>query len=101
MTSTLFLLQDVDLGLELLVRSYGVRFSYNHTSLEFLLVDTSKEKTNVVTSFTLVEELAEHLNTGYNCLLWLVAKTDQLNLITYVYNTGFNSTGSNCTTAGD
>ena len=35
-----------------------------HTTLDILLVDTAEEETYVVAGFTLIEKLAEHLNTG-------------------------------------
>ena len=47
-TSTLFLLEDVDLSLEVLVRSDGAWLGDNLTSLDFLLVDTTEEKTYIV-----------------------------------------------------
>ena len=40
--------------------------SDNLTSLDLLLVDTAEEQTYVVSSLTLVENLAEHLDTGNN-----------------------------------
>jgi len=38
--------------------------SDNLTSLDLLLVDTAEEQTYVVSGLTLVEDLAEHLDTG-------------------------------------
>ena len=38
----------------------------NHTTLNFVLVDTTEEKTYVIAGFTLIEELTEHFNTS-NC----------------------------------
>ena len=66
--ATLFLLQDVDRSLELVVRLNYARMADNHTALDVLLVDTTEKETNVITSFALIEELAEHLDTGNNRL---------------------------------
>ena len=65
-TTTFLFLQYVDRSLEFLVRSDYTRVSDNHTTLDFLLVDTAEEETYVVTSFTLIEELTEHFNASYN-----------------------------------
>ena len=65
-TTTLFLLQHVDRCLEALVRSDNSGVSDNHTTLNVLLVDTTEQQTYVVTSFALVKNLAEHLNTSNN-----------------------------------
>ena len=48
------------------MRSDYTRVSDNHTTLDFRLIDTTEEKTYVITSFTFVEDLTEHLNTSYN-----------------------------------
>jgi hypothetical protein len=63
-TATFVFLQYVNLSLELFVRSDGVRVSDYLTTFNFLLVNATEEKTYVVTSFTCVKDLAEHLDTG-------------------------------------
>ena len=100
-TSTLFLLEDVDLSLEVLVRSDRARLGDNLTSLDFLLVDTTEEKTNVVSGLTLIEELAEHLDTCYNGVLRSVAEAYELNRIVDVDGTGLDTTCNNGSTASD
>ena len=60
-TTTLFLLEDIDLSEEVLVRSDGARFCDNLATLYFLLVDTAEEKTYVISSLTLIKELADCL----------------------------------------
>ena len=72
----------------------------HHTALNLLLVDTTEKQTYVVTSLTLIKELAEHLDTCNDRLL-ILAQTEQLNLITYVDNTSLDTTCSNSTTASD
>ena len=99
-TTTFFLLEDIDGSLELLVRLDNAGVSNHHTALDFSLVDTTEEETYVVTSFTLIKELAEHFNAGNHRLL-VFTKTEDLNFITDLNDTGFYTTGSNSTTASD
>jgi len=99
-TTTFFFLQDIDRSLELAVGLNNSGVADNHTTLDILLVDTTEEKTYVVTSFALIEELAEHFDTGYN-RLHVCAKTHDLNFVTNLHDTSFDTTGSNCTTTGD
>ena len=101
MTTTFFFLQDIHLSFEFRVRSYLTRVANNHTTFDFVFVDTTEEKTYVITSFTLIEKFAEHFHTGYNRFLTFCAETDNLNLITYFDNTSFDTTSSNSTTTGN
>ena len=100
-TSTLFLLEDVDLSLEVLVRSDGTRLGDDFATLNFLLVDTAEEKTYIVSGLTLIEELAEHLDTRYNGGLRLIAETYDLSRIVDVDGTGLDTSGNYGSTAGD
>ena len=100
-TSTLFLLEDVDLSLEVLVRSDGAWLGDNLTSLNLFLVDTTEEKTYIVSGLTLIEELAEHLDASDNCASWSVTETNELNRIVDVDCTGLDTTCNNGTTTGD
>ena len=99
-TTTFFLLEDVDRSLELLVGLDNTGVGDHHTTLDFLLVDTTEEETNVVTSFTLIEELAEHFHTSYNRLL-VFTETEDLNFVTNLNDTSFYTTSSNSTTTSD
>jgi hypothetical protein len=99
-TTTFFLLEDVDLSLEVIVGSYSAGLAENHTTLDFILVNTTEEETDVITGFTFIEELAEHFNTGNDSLL-ILTETEELNFVTYVNDTSFDTTGSNCATTGD
>ena len=101
MTSAFLFLEDVDLSGELSVRSDGARFSYNLTSLDILLVDTAEEKTNVVSSLSLIEELAEHLDTCNGGRPWSVTEADELNRIVHVDGTSLDTSGNNSSTASD
>ncbi len=95
------LLQDIDLSLEHSVRSDGLGLGHDLTSLDFLLVDTTEEETYVVTSLTLVEELAEHLDTGDDSVARLISETNELDRVADVDGTSLNTTGNDSTTASD
>ena len=98
-TATFLFLKDVDLSFELAVGLNNSRMADNHTTLDIFLIDTTEKKTYVITGFTLIEELTEHLNTGNN-RLEVSAKTHNLNFVTYLNDTSFDTTGSNSTTTG-
>ena len=100
-TATLFFLKYIDLSYELGVRSDGLRSGNNLTSLNFLLINTTEEKTYVITSLTLREEFTEHLNAGNYRGTRLIAETYELNGIVYVDGTSLDTTGNNGTTTGD
>ena len=63
-TATFFFLQNVDRSFELRVRFNLTGLTKNHTTFDFVLVDTTEQQTYVVTSFTLIQQLAEHFNTS-------------------------------------
>ena len=99
--ATFLFLQDVDLSLELSVRSDRTRFGNDHTALNLLLVDTAEQQTYIVAGLTLVEQLAEHLDTGAGRSQGLLLETYDLNGITYVDDTGLDTARYDGTTAGD
>ena len=99
-TATFFFLQDIDRSLELGVGLNDTGVADNHTALDVFLVDTTEEETNVVTGFTLIEELAEHFDTSYGGL-HVCAKTHNLNFVADLNDTGFDTTGGNSTTTGN
>ena len=101
MTTTFFLLQDVDRSLEARVRLNLTWLSDHHTTLDFVLVDTTEEKTNVITSLTFVKDLTEHFYARNNRLEVFGTKTDNLYFVTSVDDTRFDTTRSNCTTPRD
>ena len=100
MTTTLFLLQNVDRSLEVLVRLDLTRVAEYHTALDLVLVDTTEEQTNVIASFTLFEDLTEHLNTSYDTLL-VLTEAKELSLVAYLNATSLDTTSSNSTTTCD
>ena len=99
-TTALLFLEDINRSFELAVGLNNTRVADYHTTLDIFLIDTAEKQTNVVAGFALIEELAEHFNTGYN-RLHVSAETHDLNFVTYFYDTGFNTAGSNGTTTGD
>ncbi len=100
MTATFFFLEDVDRSLELVVGFDDTRVADYHTTLDVFLVDTTEEQTYVITGFTFVKNLTEHLNTG-NGGFEVSTKTHDLYFVTHFYNAGFDTAGSNCTTTCD
>ena len=100
-TTTFVFLQNVNLSCEVLVRMDSTRLCKHLTSLDLFLVDTTEKETYVVTSLTLIEEFAEHLDTGDDSLLRLFAKTNDFNFVTYVNNTCFDTTSCYSTTTCD
>ena len=99
-TTTLFLLQNVDRSLEVLVRLDLTRVAKYHTALDLVLIDTTEEKTYVIASFTLVENLTEHLNTSNDTLL-ILTEAKELCLVAYLNATSLDTTSSNSTTTCD
>src|SRR4051794_23735946 len=62
--ATLVLGQDVGLRLELGVRGDRARLDDDLAALDVLALDAAEEQTDVLTGLALVEQLAEHLDTG-------------------------------------
>src|SRR5690625_7308629 len=98
MTSTLILAQYINLALKTLVRGNRARLAKNHTALKLLLVDTTKKNSRIITSLTLIQQTAEHLNTGHNTAHGSLNNPYNLTLIVKHYHTTTNPTISTCTT---
>ena len=62
-TSTFLFLQDINLSLELIVRFNLSWVADNHTTLDFVLVDTTEKQTYVITSFTLLSKILRNIST--------------------------------------
>ena len=80
---------------------YLTRLGDDHTTLDFVLVDTTEEETDIVTSLTFVEDLTEHFDTRHDRLKTICTETDDLDFVTRVDNTRFDTTGSDGTTTRD
>ncbi len=100
-TTTFFFLQNVNRSFEVFVRMNGTRFCDNHTTTDFIFVDTTEQQTYVITSLTSVEDLAEHFNTRNDGFEFLSTHTDDVNRVRSVDNTRFDTTCSNGTTTCD
>src|ERR1700674_1553071 len=97
---TLFLGQHIDLGVELGVRCDRPWLGQNHPALHVLLVDTTKEESNVVTCLAVVQELPEHLDASDDGLLVRV-EADERDLLSNLDLATLDSTRSYRTTARD
>mmetsp|Transcript_13428 Transcript_13428/g.21868 ORF Transcript_13428/g.21868 Transcript_13428/m.21868 type:complete len:353 (-) Transcript_13428:20-1078(-) len=98
MTTTFFFAQHVHFALELGVRLDGARHTQNLTTLNVVTLGTTQQNTNVLTSTTFVQQLAEHLNTGTNGLHGIF-DTDDFHFVTNLddatlYTTGYNRTAT-------
>ena len=100
-TAAFLLGQDVHLANELGVGVNGAGSTQNLATLDLLLVDTTQQSADVVASLSVVQQLAEHLDTGNNGFLALLGQTNDLNLVAGLQLATLNSTGSNGTTTGD
>lgn len=69
----------VDGGLELLDRLHGTWCNNDHSALDLLPLDTTKQRAHIVTSLSPVEFLVEHLDTSEGCLNGLT-KADNLHI---------------------
>src|ERR1700754_3983724 len=100
-TAALVLGQDVDLRLELRVRGDRVRLDDDLAALDVLALDTAEEQTHVLTRATLVEDLAEHLDTGDGGLGRLLADADDLDLLVHLHDAALDAAGDHGAATGD
>ena len=101
MTAALVFCQNVNLSCEFLMALYRTRFYKTLTSLDISSLNTTKQSADVVTSLSLIQELTEHLDTGYNGLTSLLVNTNDLNLVVELQSTTLYTAGCNSTTACD
>src|SRR5687768_5604891 len=99
-TPTLLLGEDVDLGLELGVRSDRARLGANLAALDVLALDAAEQEADVVARLTLIEQLAEHLDAGDDLLLGR-AEADDLDFLTDLDHTALDTAGDDRAAAGD
>src|SRR5947209_4965273 len=100
MTSALFLGEDVSLGLELGMRLHRTRLAQNLTALDFLALGSAQQRADVVAGLTLIEQLAEHLNTGDDGFLGF-AKADDLDFLADLDHPALDAAGYHGAAAGD
>jgi hypothetical protein len=98
--AALFLGQHVDLALELGVGLDGAGNGQDLTTLDIFLLGATQQAADVVTSLTLLQHLAEHLNTSDGGLLG-VTQTDDLDGVADLDHTTLHTAGHNSTTTLD
>ncbi|CAI8307573.1 MAG: Uncharacterised protein [Rhodospirillaceae bacterium] len=100
MTATLILGQHIGLTLKLCMRRNRTWLAQNLSALNFFTLGTPKQYTNIIASFTLIQQLAEHLNSGAR-RLGGVFQANNLNLFTNIHNPALNTARYNRTTTRD
>ena len=100
-STTLILRQDVDRGFELGVRRNRARLTKDLATLNVFTLGSTQQNANVFTSLTFVEQLAEHLDSGYGGLLDLVANTNDFNFFVDLDDSTLDTTGDNGSTTSD
>ena len=98
--ATLVLGKDVNLSLELGVRSDGTWSSQHLTTLDLVTVDTAEEQTDVVASLSGIHDLVEGLDGGNGGGLGIL-QTNNLNWGVGEDLTTGDTTGDHGTTTGD
>ena len=99
-TATLFLGKNIDLALELGVRRDGARLSENLTTSDLFLLRAAEEAADVVTSLTLIEELAEHFDARASSL-GRGLETDDFDFLANLDHAALDTTGNDSTTTFD
>ena len=89
-TPALFLLQHVDLGLELLVRRDRARLRQHLAALHVFALRAAQQRADVVARLPLVEQLAEHLDARDDRLL-RVAEADDLDFLAHLDDAALDS----------
>src|SRR5690606_2999768 len=100
MTATLFLGQDVDLGGELSVWLDRTGLGQNLTTLDVFTLGAAQQNTDVITSFTLIEQLAEHFHARAGGLDG-VFDTDDFDFFADLHNTALDTASHHSTATGD
>src|SRR5918998_2527576 len=100
-TATLLLLQDVDLGLELRVRRDRLGLAEHLAALDLLALGATQQAADVVARATLVEDLAEHLDTGDDRGRRLRVDADDLDLVARVDDALLDAPRRDRAAAGD
>src|SRR3954447_3539467 len=96
----LFLLEDVHLCLELGVRRDRPGLAQHLAALDLLALGAAQEAADVVAGLTLVEDLAEHLDTGHDAG-GRVLDADDLHRVTGVDHALLDAPGGHGPAAGD
>jgi hypothetical protein len=97
LSSSFFFLQDVDVGFDVCVDTEGTRLADDLSSEDVISLEGSQEKTNVVSSLGEFHLLSEGFNTGNGGLGDLGRVSDEINILTDLDFTGFDSTSNDST----
>ena len=101
MTATFIFFQNVNLTMESGVWMDGTWFAQYLTTFDVSSLNTTQQSTDVIASFSEVEQLSEHFDTGNNGLHLLFLQTNDFDLFGEFQNASLNSTSSNGTTTSD
>src|SRR6201995_2418842 len=99
--AALVLGQDVDAALELGVRRGGTGLDHNLAALDVFTLDTAQQQPDVIAGLALVEQLAEHLDTGDRGLGAGRLDADDLDFLVHVDHTALDTAGDHGATTGD
>ena len=91
MTAAFFLLQYVDLTLEVRVRMHRPRFCQDLPAFDFLAVHTAQQGAHVVTGQRFVQGLPEHFQARDDRGLLLVLQADDFRRVAYVRRATFDT----------
>ena len=69
MTSTFIFCQYVNLRCEFVMALYRAWLTQTLSSFDLCSLNTTKQSTDVITSLSVIKQLAEHLDTSYNMLV--------------------------------
>src|SRR6266508_391450 len=100
-TAALLLGQDVHRRLEVRVRRGAARLDHDHAALDVLALGTAEQQTDVLTGLALVQQLAEHLDTGDGGRLLLRPDADDVDGLVDLHDTALDTTGDDRTATGD
>ena len=100
-TAAFFLGQDVYLAVEVRVRMYRAGLCQNLAALDLVTLYAAQQHADVIARYSLVKQLAEHLYAGDHGGTLLVAKTNYLYRILYLYGSALYTAGCHGAAAGD
>src|SRR4051812_6079558 len=99
--AALVLAQDVDVRLEVRVRGGRTRLDDDLTALDLLALDATKQQADVLAGAALVEQLAEHLDTGDGRRLLVRVDADDVHGLVDLEDAALDTTGDDGATTGD
>ncbi|MPM52094.1 hypothetical protein SDC9_98850 [bioreactor metagenome] len=100
MTTTFVLGQNIHFAREVGVRGDGARLAQDLTTLNVFTLGATQQGADVVASLTLVQQLAEHFDTGTGGLLGRT-DTDDFDFFANLDDAALNTTGDNGTATGN